>query len=55
MGKKFSITAGEEFQLTVGKSSLLLKEDGTIELRGVKILVDGKELVDLDGERIDLN
>jgi type VI secretion system secreted protein VgrG len=55
VGKTFSITAGEVFEVKVGKSSLLLKEDGTIELRGIKILVDGKELVDLDGERIDLN
>jgi type VI secretion system secreted protein VgrG len=55
VGQKYSISAGEEFTLTVGKSSLLLKEDGTIELRGIKILIDGKTLVDLDGERIDLN
>jgi hypothetical protein len=33
----------------------VLEENGNITLEGVKVLVKGDELVDVDGKKIDLN
>ncbi len=55
VGNKFSITAGDELEIKVGESRFSMKADGTIELRGKKILIAGETLIDLDAGRIDLN
>ena len=55
VGKSYSITAGDELSITVGGASMVMKADGTIEIKGKKILINGSEHVDVDSERIDLN
>ena len=47
--------AKTEIMLNSGKSTLLLKEDGTIELVGVKIFINGKELVQVDAPKIGIH
>ncbi|MEJ2455379.1 MAG: type VI secretion system tip protein TssI/VgrG [Candidatus Thiodiazotropha sp.] len=56
VGKKFTIRVGAEYELTatdsitlrVGKSSLFMKSDGTIQLTGEKIIVAGHEFIHLN-------
>lgn len=37
VGTTYDITAGEEYKLVVGKASITLKADGTIDIQGVNI------------------
>ncbi|MCC9602680.1 type VI secretion system tip protein VgrG [Stieleria sp. JC731] len=46
------ITAATEIKLEVGKSKLLMKADGTIELSGMNIAIDGKESVNIHGAAV---
>jgi type VI secretion system secreted protein VgrG len=48
-----SIKAKTQIKLEVGSSSLLMKEDGTIELAGTKITINGSE-VKVSGTTIDI-
>ncbi|MGP9827738.1 hypothetical protein ACT048_25025, partial [Ectopseudomonas khazarica] len=41
--------------LQVGKSKIVLEDNGTITIEGLKIAVNGTELVDVDAKKIDLN
>jgi type VI secretion system secreted protein VgrG len=43
------IKAADYIELTVGKSTLLMYADGSIELSGVNIAVDGKSQVNVHG------
>ncbi|MFA9949975.1 type VI secretion system tip protein TssI/VgrG [Rhodocyclaceae bacterium Wk13] len=47
--------AGEEISLVCGGSSITLKKDGTIMIRGDKIKILGATIVDVDGKIIDMN
>ena len=49
IGENLHITAGEEIILTVGKSSLKMYKDGSIELSGVNIAIDGSQSVNTHG------
>ena len=49
------VIAATEVMLHRGASTLLLKSDGTIELIGVKININGKALVEVDAPRIGIN
>jgi type VI secretion system secreted protein VgrG len=53
-GSSFTMDA-ESITLTVGQSSLTLKQDGTVELNGKTIAIAGSQHIGLDSERIDLN
>jgi type VI secretion system secreted protein VgrG len=53
--KDVSIKAKTQIKLEVGSSSLLMKEDGTIELKGVKITIDGSSSVTVQPAEITLN
>ena len=55
VGVAKQITVGKSYELTVGKSSLSLNEDGTIILKGVKIIVDGSEHTQVNGKMVDIN
>ncbi len=41
VAQKLAITAGTEISLTVGAASMVMKADGTIDLTGINITVDG--------------
>lgn len=41
--------------LQVGKSKIVLEDNGTITIEGLNIAVNGTELVDVDAKKIDLN
>jgi type VI secretion system secreted protein VgrG len=43
------LTASTEIQLQVGSSTLLMKSDGSIELKGTNITIDGAESVTIHG------
>jgi len=47
--------AKTEVMLHTGASTLLLKSDGTIELVGVKIFINGKELVQVDAPKVGIH
>ena len=55
VGKTQSITVGERYELKVGASSLILNADGTIILKGIKILVEGSDHVEVKSEKVDIN
>jgi type VI secretion system secreted protein VgrG len=49
VGTKFSLTAGDQISLTTGQSSLVMKSDGTIQLSGVTITIEGQQSVTVKG------
>ena len=55
VGMTQSITVGERYELTVGASSLILNADGTIILKGIKVLVEGGDHVEIKSELVDIN
>ena len=55
VGMTQSITVGERYELTVGSSSLILNADGTIILKGVKVLMEGSDHVEIKSELVDIN
>ncbi|OYP35464.1 type VI secretion system Vgr family protein [Rhodopirellula sp. MGV] len=46
------VTAATEIKLEVGKSKLLMKADGTIEISGMNIAIEGKESVNIHGAAV---
>ncbi|MCD0460730.1 type VI secretion system Vgr family protein [Roseiconus lacunae] len=46
------VTAATEIKLEVGKSKLVMKADGSIELSGMNIAIDGKESVSIHGAAV---
>ncbi len=40
-GKKLAITAGDEISITTGKASIVMKKDGTINISGKDITING--------------
>jgi type VI secretion system secreted protein VgrG len=51
-GASIQITAATQIQLHVGASTLLMKSDGSIQLNGVNIGVDGSSQVNIHGGQI---
>jgi len=49
VGAAFALTAADEITLTTGASSLVMKKDGTIEIKGMTITVTGTESVTVKG------
>jgi len=49
------IDAHGEIHFRCGKSEILMKPDGTIEMKGVRLIVQEEEHIDLKAGRIDLN
>ena len=43
--EKYTLTAGEQITLKTGASSLVMKADGTIQLEGVSIKINGKQQI----------
>ena len=44
VGQKLEIVAGTEISITVGASSITMKADGTIDIAGINITVDGVKI-----------
>ena len=64
VGESYALTVGgaatvvmdkNSILLQIGKSKIVLEENGTITIEGMKIGVKGSEIVDVDGKKIDLN
>ncbi|MGK3967641.1 type VI secretion system Vgr family protein [Sorangium sp. So ce118] len=55
IGRNQTINVGEKIEITCGKSQLVMDKDGNITIKGVRILVDGSEHVQVFGHPIDLN
>ncbi|NTE88995.1 type VI secretion system tip protein TssI/VgrG [Agrobacterium rubi] len=53
--KNTFINSGDAIQIRCGKANIRMKSDGTIEISGVKILVEGDESITLKAPRIHLN
>src|SRR4030095_13145178 len=51
-GANVHVIAATEVMLNSGASTLLLKSDGTIELTGVKVVINGKSLVDVMAPKV---
>ena len=47
--------AGKEMTMVCGASSITLKSDGTIMIKGVQVEIEGTKIVDVDGKLIDMN
>jgi type VI secretion system secreted protein VgrG len=45
IGKKLVVTAGQQITLQTGASSLVMKSDGTIEIQGVTIKINGNQSI----------
>ncbi|MFC3550064.1 type VI secretion system Vgr family protein [Lysobacter cavernae] len=50
IGKKFRLSAGTEIELVTGASSLVMKSNGDIQIKGVNITVTGANAVKIDGQ-----
>ncbi|MEO5829998.1 MAG: type VI secretion system tip protein TssI/VgrG, partial [Rhodanobacter sp.] len=48
IGKKFKLSAGTEIELVTGASSIVMKSDGTIEIKGVNIKITGSASVKVE-------
>jgi type VI secretion system secreted protein VgrG len=55
VGTTYSISAGDELSITVGKSSLVMRADGTIQINGVKIEAAGTDCCNLISPSINNN
>jgi len=53
--RRIDLEASEEIRLTCGKSSLLLRRDGTVIVRGVKIVSRASESNKLRGATVSIN
>jgi type VI secretion system secreted protein VgrG len=49
VGQKITVKAGDEITLQTGASKIVMKKDGTIEISGVSITVDGKKSIENKG------
>jgi len=49
-GKKFAISAGEEFGIVCGDASIVLKKDGTVQIKGKDITVTGSGKVNVKAD-----
>jgi type VI secretion system secreted protein VgrG len=49
VGAAFALTAADQITLTTGQSSLVMKKDGTIEIKGMTITVTGTDSVTVKG------
>ncbi len=49
VGATFELVAADEISLTTGQSKLVMKKDGTIELKGMTITVEGSQSVTVKG------
>ncbi|MHB8723145.1 MAG: type VI secretion system Vgr family protein, partial [Steroidobacteraceae bacterium] len=49
VGAAFELIAADQITLTTGQSSLVMKKDGTIELKGMTITVEGTQTVTVKG------
>jgi type VI secretion system secreted protein VgrG len=49
---KIHMTAATEIKLEVGQSKLLMKSDGSIELKGVNLAIDGSASVNIHGASV---
>ncbi|WEN14482.1 type VI secretion system tip protein TssI/VgrG [Rhodanobacter sp. AS-Z3] len=50
IGKSFKLSAGTEIELVTGASSIVMKNDGTIEIKGVNIKITGSAGVKVEGQ-----
>ncbi|MCR5893338.1 MULTISPECIES: type VI secretion system tip protein VgrG [Burkholderia] len=55
VGQSYTIKAGKVFEITVGKSTFRMDEDGNITLKGVKLLIEGSGPVEINGKDVDVN
>nr|WP_253550011.1 hypothetical protein [Herbaspirillum rubrisubalbicans] len=55
VGKTFNITAGDEFKITVGKSTMVMKSDGTVLINGTKFNFEASGPVQISGKDVDVN
>jgi hypothetical protein len=53
--RRLELEASEEIRLTCGKSSLLLRRDGTVIVRGVKIVSRASQSNKIRGATVDIN
>jgi type VI secretion system secreted protein VgrG len=49
VGQTYKLTAGQEIHLEVGQAKLVMKADGTIELSGLDIKIDGSSSIKQSG------
>jgi type VI secretion system secreted protein VgrG len=49
VGAAFELVAADQISLTTGQSSLVMKKDGTIELKGMTITIEGTQSVTVKG------
>jgi type VI secretion system secreted protein VgrG len=49
------VTAGDEIVFQSGSASITIKKDGTIELKGVNISVEGQAVTTVKGGLVKIN
>lgn len=54
VGRTYLLEAGEQITLRTGASELIMKQDGTITLKGVKLTIDGQQsITEKAGQKIE--
>lgn len=51
VGKKISISAGDEILIKTGSASILMKKDGTIQIKGKDITIDGSGKINVKASK----
>jgi len=54
VGGKFSVSAGDELSLTCGASSITLKKDGSIDIKGTQVSVNAAMSIDIKGSTVNI-
>jgi type VI secretion system secreted protein VgrG len=55
VGKKFHASAGDEYEMTVGKAALKMRSDGSITISGTRVLIEASGPVNINGKDVDIN
>jgi type VI secretion system secreted protein VgrG len=54
IAKKLSIEAGQEIEITTGEAKIVMKMDGTIQISGVRLTVEGMASVDVKAPKVNI-
>jgi type VI secretion system secreted protein VgrG len=52
VGKKYTLKAGTEITLEVGQAKIVMKQDGTIEIKGTQVKVAGQAKVEVEAPTV---
>ncbi len=55
VGKKFHTSAGDAYEVNVGKSAFKMRSDGSITITGTRVVIEASGPVNINGKDVDIN